>query len=323
MIMSYHIWLPGFLLAALLILRYRHTAWQRLQNNISFSMADTCLAVAAGALGSANIRSSRRMAWYLLGKGHCAQTAISYMIASRNMTLIFFSILALSLGVEFALGLVLGAIVMIGAVSLFFKVFPIQVKNGLNPQEAFQDTLPQTIHFSSWSAIFLSKKGWISLLRAVGLEVRGIVIPLSAGTVLAGMVFASGLRAWWVPFADMFGHYSVNSDAVNALIAPVLSTAIFVPPVENIPLIHALFKTDGLAYPGIISFCLASSIHPLDLRAYFRAFGRKNGVILTGALYLGATLGGLGSTWIYALAGFRPHMPPLELFKHFLELVMK
>ena len=156
------------------------------------------------------------------------------------------------------------------------------------------------------------------MLKFIGQEVRRFAPTLATGIVLGGIIFAAGLEPWWITFADIMGPKTFASDLINALTSPAISAAMFLSPVGNLPVIHALFKTDGLAYPGIISFCLASAIHPRDVRTYFKTFGRRQGLILVGLLYAAAVLGGLGSTWIYAIFGFRPDLPPLKLISKLL-----
>jgi len=127
---------------------------------------------------------------------------------------------------------------------------------------------------------------------------------LSGYARLVGRKKAAGLRGWWVLFADVFGHATLSSDLINALVGAVLGVAILLSPIGNLPVIHALFKSDGLGYPGIISFCLASAIHPRDIRIYVRIFDRRQPLFLSGLLFGVAVLGSLGSTWIYAALGF-------------------
>lgn len=316
----YTIWLPGFILAAVLVLRFRRPAWQRLHGSPSAETVNIYRAILAGMLGSPNRKTSRHTAWDLLRKGHAAATVITYLIASRNLTIIFFSIFTLSLGIEFAIGHILGSLIMIGVVWLTLGFFPSRFQVSAVPQEEAptKARLPAS-NFSSWSELLLSKAGWLSILKYLGAEVRGFAAALAVGIGIAGTVFAAGMEHWWVPFADIAGHYTLTSDVLNALTGPVISAGLFLAPVGNLPVIHALFKTDGLAYPGIISFCLASVIHPLDLRIYFKTFGKKQGAVLAGILYFSAVLGGLGSTLVYALVNFRPQLPPLEIFKQVLK----
>ncbi len=321
MLMFFTVWLPGFILAAVLALRFRRPAWDRLAESSATSGMSIFRAVLAGMLGSTNRELSWQVAWDLLQKGHRPATVISYLIASRNMTIIFFSIFTLSLGIEFAIGHVLGALVMIGVVCLTLRWFPVKVQYYPEPQKPSLKGGLQMINISSWSALLLTGKGWWATLKFIGREVRGFAVTLLVGIAIAGVIFAAGMESWWPLFAEILGRYTFVSDLINSLTAPFLSAAIFLSPVGNLPVIHALFKTDGLAYPGIISFCLASIIHPKDLRIYFKTFGKKQGTILVCLLYFGAVAGGFGSTWLYALAGFRPELPPLELFKRILALI--
>lgn len=310
----YTVWVPGFFVAALLTLRLRRSTWETLVESPITTKPVIWRAIKAGVVGSADREISRRAAWQLLKRGRSPATAIAYLIASRNMTIHFWAIFALSLGAEFAVGQVLGALVMIGIVALGL--------NWLRPDtltapvtEKAEGTAPvlDLTTFPSWPALLLSFAGWRAMLKFIGQEVRRFAPTFAVGIILGGIIFAAGLESWWITFADIMGHTTPASDLINALASPAISAAMFLSPVGNLPVIHALFKTDGVAYPGIISFCLASVIHPRDMRAYVKIFGRRQGLILVGLLYGAAVLGGLGSTWIYALIGFRPHLPPLKL----------
>ena len=310
----YVVWVPGFLAAALLTLRFRRSTWETLVESLPTTKPGIWRAIRAGAVGSADREISRRAAWELLKGGRSPATAFAYLIASRNMTIHFWAIFALSLGAEFAVGQVLGALVMIGIVALGLNLLRPNTLTAPATEKA-EGTAPvlDLTTFPSWPALLLSFAGWWAMLKFIGQEVRRFAPTLAAGIVLGGVIFAAGLESWWITFADTMGPKTLASDLVNALVSPAISAVMFLSPVGNLPVIHALFKTDGLAYPGIISFCLASAIHPRDVQVYLKTFGQRQGLILVGLLYAAAVLGGLGSTWIYAMVGFRPELPPLKL----------
>lgn len=312
MTLFYTVWVPGVFVAALLTLRFRHSTWEALLESHATSRVTIWRAIQAGVVGSVDRATSRQAAWELLGRGHSPGTAITYLIASRNMTIHFWAIFALSLGAEFATGQVLGALVMVVAVTLSLKCLDLKTLTTPLTGKSEEKTLDLTT-YPSWSALLLSFGGWWAMLKFIGQEMRRFAPTLAAGIVLGGIIFAAGLESWWIPFANIMGPKTLASDVINALVAPALSAAAFLSPVGNLPVIHALFKADGLSYTGIISFCLASAIHPRDIRVYFTTFGRRQGLALVSLLYGAAVLGALGSTWIYAIFGFRPELPPVKL----------
>ncbi|MFQ5684687.1 MAG: permease [Candidatus Binatia bacterium] len=317
MTLFYTVWAPGFLVSALLTLRYRYSTWGTLLESPPMSGLSIWRAIQAGVVGSVDRETSRQAAWELLKRGRSPVTAFGYLIASRNMTIHFWAIFSLSLGAEFATGQVLGALVMIGVVTLGLNWCGL---NTLTPPVTGEGTRSalDLSSFPSWHSLLLSFEGWWGILRFIGREARGFAPTLAAGIMIGGLIFTAGLERWWIIFADVMGSKTLASNMLNAVVGPAISAMMFLSPVGNLPVIHALFKTDGLAYPGIISFCLASAIHPRDVRVFFKTFGQKQGLMLVGLLYGAAVLGGLGSTWLYAIFGFRPDLPPVKLISKLL-----
>lgn len=308
----YTVWVPGFLVAAFLTLRFRRSTWETLLESHATSSVTIWRAIQAGVVGSVDRETSRQAAWELLGRGHSPATAITYLIASRNMTVHFWAIFALSLGAEFAAGQVLGALVMISVMALSLKFLALKPLTASLSNKSKKKPFDLTT-VPSWSALLLSLGGLWAMLKFIGQEIRRFAPTLIAGITLGGIIFAAGLERWWITFANIMGPKTLASDLINALAAPALSAAAFLSPVGNLPVIHALFKSDGLSYAGIIGFCLASAIHPRDIRVYLKTFGQRQGLTLVGLLYGAAVMGGLGSTWIYAIFGFRPDLPPVKL----------
>ncbi|MCZ6623639.1 MAG: permease, partial [Deltaproteobacteria bacterium] len=266
-----------------------------------------------GVVGSVGRKTSINTMLDLLKQGVSPSLGFVFLITSRNMTVHFWAIFALSLGAEFATGQVLGALVMIGIVALSLHWIKIKTVEAVPRNKSGRKRAMDLPEFGSWQAVLFSLNGWLAILKFIGQEIWRFAPSLGLGIVLGGIILAAGLRNWWVTVADLFGYATLPSDLTNAFFGAGLAMLTSLSPVGNLPLIHALFKTDGLGYPGIISFCLASAIHPRDIRTYIQLFGRRQGLILVGLLYGTAVLGGLGSTWIYAMFGFRPSLPPVRL----------
>lgn len=322
MVFFYTVWLPGFLLAGILTCRFRYPAWSALAANTKFRFSELSTAVAAGIFGSAGRKTSITAMLDLHKRGVALPLALAFLIASRNMTIHFWAIFALSLGAEFATGLILGGVVMIGIVILCLSWLNIKYVGASAVETARGGVVMELPKFLSWRALLLSLAGWLDIIKFIGREVTRFAPSLAVGIVLGGIIFAAGYHPWWPVFADVFGDATLLSDFANAVVGAVLSPIFFLSPVGNLPVIHALFKTDGLGYPGIISFCLASAIHPKDVRAYANSFGRRQAWTLVGLLYVAAVLGGLGSTWIYAAFGFRPSLPPVKLASRLLRTLL-
>ena len=121
MILFYIVWVPGFLLVGLLSCRFRYRARESVLANPGRGLAEIFRAVAAGMFGSVGRKERIGAVDDLLSRNVSPTLGFAFLIASRNMTIHFWAIFALSLGAEFATGQILGALVMIGIVTVSLR----------------------------------------------------------------------------------------------------------------------------------------------------------------------------------------------------------
>lgn len=111
--MMYWVWVPGFLLSAFVSLRYRAPAWERLLGAGKGGFARAWpRAVWYGVTASPRPRTTLEDAARLLDAGVSPATAVAALVASRNLPLYLLALLTLHLGIEFAVGHVLGTLAM-------------------------------------------------------------------------------------------------------------------------------------------------------------------------------------------------------------------
>jgi len=216
----------------------------------------------------------------------------------------FLVILMAMMGAEFALGQLMGGIIMTLLVASGWRLLIGEEESQPSSVTSDKVTSQQT-----WSGLLLSGSGWWEALKYIGREFRFFWFNLAIGILIGGTLLAAGLQKWWIDFSQIGGG-GILSDLLSAFVAPILGMILFVPPVGNLPVVSNLFKTDAIGYSGVVSFVLASLLNPLILSGYAQLLGRKRASAVVSIVFLSAFVSGLLVTGIYAVFGFRPgHIP--------------
>ena len=189
-------WVPGFLLAGLLASRFRKQAWDSVLANPGLNLKGVSRAAVLGVVGSVGRKTSVTTMLDLLKQGVSPSLGFVFLIASRNMTVHFWAIFALSLGAEFATGHVLGALVMIGIVTLSLHWLKLTAIEAVPKEKSDRDRSIELPKFVSWRQVLLSFKGWLAILKFIGQEIWRFAPSLGGGIVLGGIILAAGLRPW-------------------------------------------------------------------------------------------------------------------------------
>lgn len=324
--MMYWVWVPGFLLSALVSLRYRTQAREALlaHGKTGFT-ALFPRAVWYGLTASPGPGSSLADALGLLRGGVRPAGALAALVATRNLPLYLVTILTLLLGIEFAVGHVLGTVAMAACVYTGISAFTdadewtrAASANGVTP--AALEPSRRGEEPASWRGLLFRHPGWARILGYCWTEFKWFWPGLAGGVLVGGFVLAAGLKRWWIELAEVGGG-GVIRDLLNAAVGPALGGLLSLPPGGNLPAGTALFKADTLGYPGLVSFVLASSVRLVDLRAYAATWRTAGAARLGLVLYAAALLGGLFATVVFALFGFRPgHIP---LFRELVDEIIK
>jgi hypothetical protein len=157
-----------------------------------------------------------------------------------------------------------------------------------------------------------STSGWGEVGKEIARAFAVLWRPSLGGLLLGTLVLALDMRRLW-PIPFWLGDEGIGPALASAFIGPLLSISFFAFPLGNLVIAASIWKTWTVAYPGIISFVLASSLHPLNLRAFGRSFGRRACWHLTITLYLTAALSGLGVIGLFEILGLEvTHVPWFE-----------
>jgi len=297
--MMYWVWIPGFLFSAFFSLRYRDTARSRL-----LSGGGLFAALLYGITSSPSRKKALGIAGELKQDGVGTAKILAYLIASQNLVIYFLVILMAMMGAEFALGQLMGGIIMTLLVASGWRLLIGEEESQPSSVTSDKVTSQQT-----WSGLLLSGSGWWEALKYIGREFRFFWFNLAIGILIGGTLLAAGLQKWWIDFSQIGGG-GILSDLLSAFVAPILGMILFVPPVGNLPVVSNLFKTDAIRYSGVVSFVLASLLNPLILSGYAQLLGRKRASAVVSIVFLSAFVSGLLVTGIYAVFGFRPgHIP--------------
>ncbi|MFN3477610.1 MAG: hypothetical protein ACK4Z6_08710, partial [Candidatus Methylomirabilales bacterium] len=123
----------------------------------------------------------------------------------------------------------------------------------------------------TWKARLGSLRGWLDAIRFLARDVKVLFIPILLGLLIGGFLAAWGYTD---SFFDLRLGGGVLGELTNAVIGPILGIVTFMVPVGNIFVGSWLWKTEFLAYAGLVSFFLATVLHPDTVGVYRRLFGR-------------------------------------------------
>lgn len=323
-LMMYWVWIPGLFLSAFVALRYRGVAAERVRRTEGGSLRSVLWGTLLGITRTPDRRRSLLASLDLFREGLHPATAFAVYLSSRNLVLYFLTVWMLLLGIEFAVGQVIGALAMIALASAGLRRAMRRkewdpLRDRLQSHWADGATAHDEPGETSWRALLLSGRGWGKVIVYIGREIRRFALPVAVGILAGGFILAAGLQPWWVDLGSVGGE-AFWTDLLNAFVGPALSLVAAVGPVGSLPVASNLFKAYGIAYPGLVAFVLAGALKPQDIATLSRVFGGRAALRLTALFYLSAVIAGLIATGVFALFGFRPgHVP---LFRELVDAII-
>lgn len=302
-IMFYWIWIPGFLVAAFLSVRYRPVLAEFTVKQREGARAFWA-AVGWGMTSGAGRRTGLETAEALWGQGLPDHVVLAFLVASQSLVLYSLVLFTILIGVEFALGVFLGGLVMIGLLRLLALARgPGSERTPDAPAEA---AVPRP---ETWRALVCSARGWGWVVRDAGRYVRHVGPSLMGGLILGALVLAVDTGGQWF-FPKWMGDETLGAALAGSFLAPLLAVVLFLAPGGNLVVASSIWKTWTLAYSGVISFVLMGLLNPLTVRVLVRHYGSARGWRLGLAIYLSAALGGLAVAGLFALLGVQvTHVP--------------
>ncbi|MBI2878624.1 MAG: permease [Candidatus Rokubacteria bacterium] len=302
-IMFYWAWVPGFLAAALLSARYR-PALAAITLRERAGPRAFWAAIGWGMTSGAGRRTSLETARTLWRQGLPDHTVLAYLVASHILGLYSLVLFTILIGLEFALGVFLGGLAMVGLLRLLAPARSSGGGRAPNPTE--EVAIPSV---GSWRVLVGSARGWGQVVRDVGRYVRNVGLSLIGGLVLGALVLAIDTRGSWV-FPQWMGDETLAAALAGSFLAPLLSVVLFLAPGGNLIVVSSILKTWTLAYSGLISFVLMGLLNPLTVRTLLHHYSGTRGWWLVLALYLSAALGGLAVSGLFVVLGVQvTHVP--------------
>lgn len=301
-LMFYWAWIPGILGAALLSARYRphlHDIALKRQSEAAGFWAATGWGMLSGVGRRASLATAER----LLGQGVSEHVVLAYLVASHSLGLYLLLLFTLLIGLEFGLGLFFGGLVMVALLRLIAPVLGSERSSHRSSDAEEGAAMP------GWKTLLCSRRGWRATLREAARPLRQLGVSLLGGLILGAGILAVDNHGYRL-FPAWMGDDGLKPALAAALLAPLLSVVLFLAPAGNLFVASSIWKTWTLAYPGVISFLLASLLNPLTVRTLLRQHGRRRGWLLAVAIYFSAALGGLAVAGLFALLGLEvTHVP--------------
>src|SRR5579863_2531693 len=252
------------------------------------------LAVATG-LGAASSSCSYAavaLARALFRRGASFTAAMVFEIASTNLVIELGIILALLISWQFTLAEFVGGPIMIVLLAVAFRLFVrkrlieaarLQADKGVAGLMEGHAAMDMSVQAggSVWRRLF-SRDGYTAVSEIFVMEWAAVIRDVIVGLLIAGAVGA------WVP-DSFWRHLFLTGSPLGArlwgrVIGPVISYAVFVCSIGNVPLAAVLWN-GGISFGGVVSFIFADLIIIPILVIYRKYYGTRMMLTLLGIFY--------------------------------------
>lgn len=307
-VMMYWVTIPGLLICGFLSVRYRPVFRELLLKGVSGAKA-VVYAVALGMTAPVSRREGLETSSTLLARGTPPAVVLAYFIASQSLGLYVLLAFTILIGLEFGLGVFLGGLIMALLVAASAKFIPFSPRAGISSPRLNE---PEEELPASWRDLLFSARGWRMVIKDIVRIFKILWLPSLGGLILGALILAVDMhRAWPLPF--WLGDEGFGPAVVSSFLGPLLSVISFSSPLGNLVVASSIWKTWTFSYPGIVSFVLAASLHPLSLRSLSERVGLRPGKYVIAAFYLYAAIGGLTVIGLFTLLGLEvTHVPWFE-----------
>jgi len=270
------------------------------------------LATGLGAASSSCSYAAIAIAKSLFEKGASAASALAFQFASTNLVVELGAVIWLLIGWQFALGELVGGLVMIVGMTLLLRVFVSRrvedearrrtqaTSAGHHHHAADDDRIPLRKRLSSAAA-------WSDVADNFRHDVSMVWKEVTIGFFLAGFIGLLGNGF----FGDVFLVHGPGGlrTIENVVVGPVIAMLSFVCSVGNVPLAAVLWS-GGISFAGVIAFVFADLIVLPIVAIYVKYYGRRFAVRITLLMFVTMVVGALIVDGLFGGLGLIPHARP-------------
>jgi uncharacterized membrane protein YraQ (UPF0718 family) len=270
------------------------------------------LATGLGAASSSCSYAAVAIAKSLFEKGASAASALAFQFASTNLVVELGAVIWLLIGWQFAIGELVGGLVMIGGMTLLLRVFVSRRMEERARSHAADATAGHVHHSAGGDRLTLRERltsagAWSDVANNFRNDVSMVWKEVAIGFFLAGFVGLLGNRF----FGDLFvvGAPAGVRTIENVIVGPVIAMLSFVCSVGNVPLAAVLWS-GGIGFAGVIAFVFADLIVLPIIAIYVKYYGRAFAIRISLLMFVAMVIGALVVDGIFGGLGLIPHARP-------------
>jgi uncharacterized membrane protein YraQ (UPF0718 family) len=270
------------------------------------------LATLFGAASSSCSYAAVAVARSLFRKGATLPNAVIFQFASTNLVFELGLILLILLGWQFLAAEVVGGLLMVLLLALFFRLTlrrrmveaaRAQAEKGLAGKMEGHGAMDMSVTDGPFLRRLFSGRALTAVSHYFFMNIYSLWSDLLLGFLIAGALGA------WVPdeaWARIFltGN-GAESEIWGALVGPLIAVVTFVCSVGNVPLAAVLWR-GGISFGGVVAFIFADLLILPILNIYRRYYGWRAAVYLGVISYVTMVLAGLCVGWLFGLLHVTP-----------------